>query len=251
MKSYLRKARKKLIASGSAQEYLLYAVGEILLVVIGILIALQINNANQNKKNKHLEKQYLIALKDEFLVNIDKLNVLDSLLGAQLKATNEFIQYTDPDIQGIDDDKFAYLLGEGFRDTYSYFPSSGVLKDLINSGKLGLISNTKLRQILADWDAQIIQLKEFEDEAKTASYQVVEILRTDGNFRNQMHGAFRALNTGPSPFPGSNTSLLNLEEFENSVVYFTGVSWRLKNVMYPALAKKMKDVVEIINTEIE
>ena len=47
MLTFLRKIRKSLIESGIARKYLLYAIGEIALVVIGILIALQINNWNE------------------------------------------------------------------------------------------------------------------------------------------------------------------------------------------------------------
>ena len=48
-----RKIRRSLIVGGPVKKYLLYAVGEIFLVVIGILIALQINNWNQSRQKKH------------------------------------------------------------------------------------------------------------------------------------------------------------------------------------------------------
>ncbi len=51
MLTFLRKIRKSLIESGSTRKYFLYAIGEITLVVIGILIALQINNWNESRKN--------------------------------------------------------------------------------------------------------------------------------------------------------------------------------------------------------
>ena len=248
---FFRRIRRKLFTEGHFSKYLVYAIGEIILVVLGILIALAINNANQNQKDNKLEQQYLMALYDEFQVNIKKLDVLDTLLGDQLAASQEFIQHMHPEQVSLGEARFAELLASGFRDTHSYLPSSGVLKDLINSGKLSLVRNPELRRTLADWDAQINYIKEFEDEAKTASFHVVELLRTHGSFRDQMFSAFKALGTGPSSFVGSNTTLLNKQEFESSVVYFTGVTWRLKNVFYPQLKGKIKNVIAIMNSEID
>lgn len=72
MPNFLRKIRKSLLDSGSAQKlaspasrYFLYALGEIALVVIGILIALQINNWSQNQSDKALAQKYLQRLKND------------------------------------------------------------------------------------------------------------------------------------------------------------------------------------------
>ncbi len=52
-------------------KYLKYAIGEIILVVIGILIALQINNINNNNKQRRkVEQQYLLSLQTEFKTNL-------------------------------------------------------------------------------------------------------------------------------------------------------------------------------------
>ncbi|NNK12413.1 MAG: hypothetical protein HKP08_13790, partial [Flavobacteriaceae bacterium] len=65
MISILRRLRKSLLEQSRTRKYLMYAVGEILLVVIGILIALQINNWAVDMDNRRLEKTYLQALKQE------------------------------------------------------------------------------------------------------------------------------------------------------------------------------------------
>lgn len=55
MLKFFHTIRKKLIEEDNTRKYLLYAIGEILLVVIGILIALQINNWNQERKERQRE----------------------------------------------------------------------------------------------------------------------------------------------------------------------------------------------------
>ena len=52
MIKFFRKIRQNMIKENKASKYLLYAIGEIVLVVKGILIALQINNWNEDKKNE-------------------------------------------------------------------------------------------------------------------------------------------------------------------------------------------------------
>ena len=64
-----RRIRHKLILDHKKSKYLKYALGEILLVVIGILIALQINNWNQKRIDKNTEQIYLNGLKEEFEIS--------------------------------------------------------------------------------------------------------------------------------------------------------------------------------------
>jgi len=63
MITLLRKIRKRLISKNNFSSYLLYAIGEIALVVIGILIALQINNWNEAKKENQQIKKILLEVK--------------------------------------------------------------------------------------------------------------------------------------------------------------------------------------------
>ena len=67
MAKLFRKVRQKLIAEKKLQNYLLYALGEILLVVIGILLALQINSMSQDRQRAKLEKVLLAQAKFEIL----------------------------------------------------------------------------------------------------------------------------------------------------------------------------------------
>ncbi len=73
MRTFLRRLRKKLLDEGHLRKYILYAVGEIFLVVIGILIALQLNNLNEEGKRSEEGQQILAALKQNSESNIQRL----------------------------------------------------------------------------------------------------------------------------------------------------------------------------------
>ncbi len=74
MIKFLRKIRQKMLIDNKFSKYLIYAIGEIILVVIGILIALQINNWNEHQKELKQEKVIMSNLNNEFIENDKSLN---------------------------------------------------------------------------------------------------------------------------------------------------------------------------------
>jgi len=74
MLKYFRRIRRKLIDEGNLKWYLVYAIGEVLLVVIGILIALQINNWNESRKEADFEYKILKEMHNSLLKNIEIVN---------------------------------------------------------------------------------------------------------------------------------------------------------------------------------
>ena len=75
MIKFFRHIRKSLIEKNQMGKYFKYAIGEILLVVIGILIALQINNWNEERKDRKLEKNYVELLTQD--LRSDAKNLTD------------------------------------------------------------------------------------------------------------------------------------------------------------------------------
>ena len=65
MIKFFRNIRQKLISEGKLMNYFKYAIGEILLVMVGILLALQINNWNENTKNAKRENTFLVNLQQD------------------------------------------------------------------------------------------------------------------------------------------------------------------------------------------
>ena len=71
---FFRKIRQQLLNENKFSKYFLYAIGEILLVVIGILIALAINNQNAQRKEIEQEQIILKQLKEDYKANLAQLD---------------------------------------------------------------------------------------------------------------------------------------------------------------------------------
>ncbi len=76
MIKFFRKIRRSLLTSGKIRSYILYAVGEIILVVIGILLALQISNWNEEYKDRQHEKTYYCKLLDDVNQDLHLVEIL-------------------------------------------------------------------------------------------------------------------------------------------------------------------------------
>ena len=74
MLTFFRRLRKGLLDDGATSQYLLYAIGEIALVVIGILIALQINNWNEWKKEEKLNQELYVLLRESIMSDTSNFN---------------------------------------------------------------------------------------------------------------------------------------------------------------------------------
>jgi hypothetical protein len=83
-----RRIRQQLVSQKKFSSYLFYAIGEIALVVIGVLIAVQINNWNENRKTAILAAELLTEIQNNIIVNIDLIKSHTSVID-RLNATSE------------------------------------------------------------------------------------------------------------------------------------------------------------------
>ena len=85
MIKFFRKIRQRLLSENRFSKYLVYAIGEIVLVVIGILIALQINNWNENRKELKKSQALLEEFKKDLVRDTLESNYVTGKLENQLK----------------------------------------------------------------------------------------------------------------------------------------------------------------------
>ena len=106
MIKFFRKIRQKLLTENKFSKYLIYAIGEIILVVIGILIALQLNNWNELRKN---EDEFKAVLQQIFTVvdqDLENLQLIRYQLSEQIEIIDSIVQYPE----GINKELLPHLL---------------------------------------------------------------------------------------------------------------------------------------------
>ena len=157
MIKFFRKIRYDLMEKNKTGKYFKYAIGEIVLVVIGILIALQINNWNENRKNRIEEKALLTQLDSEFKSNLKQLNQKIAMRNSMVDASLKLLDYLDHPIKRNNDSIIKYLTPTTLVPTFD-----PIVNDLISSGRLQLIKNKRLTELLSLWTSEIVQVTEEE-----------------------------------------------------------------------------------------
>ena len=254
MIKFFRRIRRKLLDEGNLKGYVVYAFGEILLVVIGILIALQINNWNEERKNKIKEIEYLKALQKEFHLNLFELERDIKGLKRIRGNIKEAIKYTGPVDVEINNMELSKLIRAVFAENTEYEPQIGVVEGIINSGNLNRISNEELRSNLAGWNAWLSIIRKHETVIEEYRSVIKEILIKKGNMINIMvnGGDMERHNfdIGPHQFDTDNRNILRNPEFENNLVFRFFASTALE-YRYNELKSEIETILECINKELK
>lgn len=146
-----RRTRQKLVGENKFRAYIFYIVGEIMIVMIGILLALKVNDWNENRVNLRQEQQYLERLFSElrrdslkFSQEIEKYERNNLVITNFTRLLNE-VSYVDSTLV------FAAREYCEFGWYTPYFPSStSTFQDLSNTGKINVIQNRELRGLLVE-----------------------------------------------------------------------------------------------------
>jgi len=146
MLRFFRIIRKKLIDEDNIRKYLLYATGEILLVVIGILIALQVNNWNEERILRNIEQRYLTDLISDLQQDSTALHVLS--IEAKKTSTSKSIILDMMDNQRIETDSLLTHFYNQWGAYNIFNPVTTTIDEMKSGDGLGVIRDTKLRRHL-------------------------------------------------------------------------------------------------------
>lgn len=153
-----RSLRKKLVISGKIKNYLVYALGEILLIVFGILIAWKISDLNEIRKNRIVQGKIYESLYEELNTN---LNVIDSALVRYNNNTlslEKSLKLVGLDSNQINVQAKELVIQLKFRNSIL---SSEALSSINNTNKFQFIENESLTQLFAQYPSH---LKSFQEQ---------------------------------------------------------------------------------------
>ena len=144
MLKFFRKIRHKLLSENRITKYLLYAIGEILLVVIGILIALQVNNANEERKSEKILHQYLKFTLEE--LNSD-IRFFESRHKKYAQTVDYLENLENENYDSIDLSSMFYRMNSNTNT----LPGSSSYKSIIENGSVHEIKDDTLIQELSKY----------------------------------------------------------------------------------------------------
>lgn len=253
MLKFFRTIRRKLSEQGKVKSYLIYAIGEIMLIVIGILLALQVTNWNDHQKNKKIERTYLEAMKVEMEANQKSLDRVLKRNNKGIENMEKLIDLLSQKPSDISKSAVSELFNKVFQDKIKYPPNSGILDDIINSGHLKNISNFQLRNIIASWDVYYSQVQGQEQLINDIRETIINLLKRTDHFEGIRHPETGNIVGLQLAAVSSNTKQATIDytEFKNNLLFLVVTSAALSNNYYSSFQKKLQKTLDLINEELE
>ena len=154
MVKFFRKIRQRLLTENKFSRYLIYAFGEIILVVIGILIALQINNWNETRKSSIEEQEYLKQIKQEIQADIASIDSILPKLQDRQKKLDTLETILASNAIG-DDTREGYKLWRKSWNFPDFNSHNNTIETLKSSGQIQIIQSKELLNALSSYQNKL------------------------------------------------------------------------------------------------
>lgn len=242
--------RKQLLNKNKTGKYLKYAIGEIVLVMIGILLALQVNTWNNNRVLQKDELKIMKSLHQEFSENLVKF---DNAYSVHLKRKNgiETIMAINP--QELIADSLRVLILKVSGNNYTFDPYQGIYNSVINSGKIEIISNNSLKERISKIQDLISDYKEEEIGSRSFTIQnlhkhMLSVTVNDNfNFGQQNYSPTKEEELR---LKKKYIKLIKSDEYESILIVLR--AW-MRDIFIegPVLREEMVSIISLLETEIE
>ncbi|WP_282136187.1 DUF6090 family protein [Seonamhaeicola maritimus] len=206
MIKFFRKIRQELLNQGKTIKYFKYAIGEIILVVIGILIALQINNWNEIKIENTLEIKLLKEISDNLNEDIIQLNLNIEKTSRFKGSFERVLNHLENKTQISESLKSDYskIFGIGF----GTFDSNDTGFESLKSIGINSIKNDKIRK-----EITLIYGVKYNSITNDISYYMGDIIESYSKFHTTLYGQFKINEAFKSAEP------INLEKLQDNIAY--------------------------------
>ncbi|MBT8219597.1 MAG: hypothetical protein KJP00_07225 [Bacteroidia bacterium] len=247
MIKFFRKLRQRIFSdnspagrAGKLSKYSLYAIGEIVLVVIGILIALSINNWNESRKLKEAETKYLLELKSNLLIDLEDINHSISFTSDKIKSNQIVLEYLDGE------QTFQDTLKKHFGNlsvSLHFTPQTSAIEGIKTAEGINIIKNDSLRKALSytyDFMYKHIMYVEKEDEHRF-QYNIL---------RPALNNNLKLNHLSNEAEPIDNIDIKQNQSFRNVI---SSNVWYKKFLLsqYKLQYKTVSDLIQLIEDELE
>ena len=236
MIKFFRKIRQNLLADGKTGKYFKYAIGEIILVVIGILIALQINNWNENRKSGVKELIALKELRTELNNNKQMLKKRSVLFKEKNRDGKYLEQHLEKNLPYNDSLQRYFFIP---MSNYSFLLSNSTFENLKNQG-FNTITNNELRNRilkLYDWNFGLLN----DQENKFANLFSNSLQPIGFKYFKETEKGFE---------PNDYQQILSSNEYSNVLSYMVQTAELFTSFCQDSI-KEIDQVLFEINSEIE
>ena len=254
MINFFRKIRKQLADDNKPLKYMRYAIGEIVLVVIGILIALSINNWNQEKNDNKLSRDYLYRIQRDIIQDTVSFNEIIKYNDSLRNEIKELLVFVYSEIDNVE--QVVHLCS-----TYDlalnqiFSPDDNTYRGMISSGALTLIKNLDLREAIAklysEYDLKRSLFKSNKDWMDGIA--IIVDTKTDLlKFSKDINDIYKQ----PKMLNEKDFAFLNNPEDEKFKIVVRGISataWNQKvsNEYYKELINNGQEVLDLIEEELK
>jgi hypothetical protein len=244
--------RYDLVKKNKLGKFLSYAVGEIILVVIGILIAININNWNEERKRKEQEHKIILSLKSEFLESKELLLSTMKVQKKVLERSDTLLQIYEGEMSLPTNDSIKMLVKDGALAWQREELVTGSYNVLINSGNSELVKNDELMRMLAEFYS--VYQAGFEDH-QTSMYLKNELLKIVSPVIISLSESSMSKGTGLDTIRNPKEAFAIKYLFKQDVffglLYYKTYIERLRYNYQEYLLLKITNIIEIINKELE
>lgn len=235
-------------------KYFKYAIGEIFLVMIGILLALQVNTWNEARKDRNREQAILYSLKQDFTTNISNVNDAFNTFSEAYESSVVLLEIVK-DNAPINSKEVEQLLDDIINKTKSLDIITGSLDELFNTGTFNLILDEELRKQLSYWSFFVTDTE--DDIVIYRNYLFdffIPSLTKKSLLRNMEDPEFFENDLGLSKMSKSNFKLnystsLRTIEFENEL-YNNALNYKYALNSYKVFSNYLTNTLELIDANI-
>jgi hypothetical protein len=243
-----------MIKENKVTRYLLYAIGEIVLVVIGILIALSVNNWNEEQKDRKMGADYLSRIHRDLVqdtINFRKNITLNNKLRDDMKGLLVSLYNRVETMEQVQ--HMTTIFDQALDQVFS--PNDNTYKGLVSSGALGLIQNNALKEDIIDLYSDYDQNKELLAAISDWMVTITTTVDTETDFFRFNNGV-NDIYTTPEMLNETDFAFLNDKEDRKFKILVRAISaaafnQNVHSAYYHELIRKCDTVLQHIDQELK